>query len=186
MHKTLVTLILIFIFNLTFSQNYVGYYSLCNTADSLMYIGKENEALNKYKSAFKAVDFVHSEKSKKAYELAIRTNSYKDAFDFGKITLTNSGKKEFIKTTSRDFKKTNYYKMLIDSSDFFLLKYNERINHDYIKIIDSLVYVDQYIIRNHLSYKDKNPEISIVLLYIFIALLLLSLQMFIRCYIYIN
>ena len=34
-----------------------------------------------------------------------------------------------------------------------------------------------------LSYKDKNPETSMVLFYVFIALLLLSLQMFIRCYI---
>lgn len=155
MLRNIFPFIFIFTFNFTFSQNYVEYYSLCNTADSLSYIGKENEALDKYKEAFKTVKFVHSIKSKKAYELAIKTNSFEDAFNFGKISLISSGKRELIKTNSRKFKKSAYYKMLKDSSAAFILSYNERINHDYIKIIDSLAYIDQRIIRHNRFYKGN-------------------------------
>ena len=43
--------------------------------------------------------------------------------------------------------------MMMDSCIHFQTECNNRINHPFIKIIDSLVFVDQYIIRNNKSYK---------------------------------
>lgn len=141
--------------NISLSQNYEKYYLLCNAADSLEYIGKDNEALESYKEAFNTVNYVHSKKYKNAYHLAIKLNSFIDAYEFGKMIIINSGKKKFIKTRSRSFKKSEYFKLLTDSCDFYLKKFNDRVNHEYIKIIDSLLYIDQYVIRNNKSYRGK-------------------------------
>ncbi len=137
------------------SQSYVEYYMLCNQADSLEYIHKNQEALESYKAAFKTVDYVHSDKYKSAYQIAIKTNSFADAYEFGKMIIINSGKKEFIQTKSKDFKNSVYYQQLADSTDYFLSKFNERVNHQFIDIIDSLMFIDQYIIRNNREYKGK-------------------------------
>lgn len=135
------------------AQDYSQYYSLCNEADSLVFIDKKEDALRSYKKAFSTVDFIHSSNLKKAYELSIQLNLFEDAYSYGKMVVINSGKIDFLKTKSSIFKKSEFYKELMDSSSHFLSIYNNRINNDYIKIIDSLVYVDQYIIRNNRSYK---------------------------------
>lgn len=148
-----------FLFNHAFAQNYESYYLQCNKADSLIFYGQKHEALKTYKLAFQTVDFVHTVKLKKAYQLAIETNSFQDAFQFGKNILLNSGKVDFIRCKSAAFKKSNYYQLLIDSAQFYIMDYTKRINHPYIKIIDSLLFVDQYIIRNNKTYKaDYNIE----------------------------
>ena len=161
MIKIVLFILISFIFNISFSQDYESYYLLCNKADSLKFYGQKLEALNTYKAAFQTVDFVHTEKLKKAYQLSIETSSFQEAFHFGKNIILNSGKTEFVQTKSTDFKKSNYYKLLIDSNQFYLIDYNKRINREYIEIIDSLFFVDQYIIRNNKSCKaeykiDKN------------------------------
>jgi hypothetical protein len=148
-----------FLFNSGFAQNYEFYYLQCNKADSLEFNGKKHEALNTYKLAFQTVDFVHTKKLIKAYKLAIETSSFEDAFHFGKNIILNTGKTHLIRTKSVDFNKSNFYQSLIDSSKFYINDYNNRINHEYIKIIDSLIFIDQYIIRNNKSYKaDYNID----------------------------
>ena len=140
-------------YNNSIAQNYELYYFQCNSADSLKFYGQKWEALNTYKLAFQSVDFVHTEKLRKAYQLAVETNSFEDAYNFGRKIILNSGKTDLIRTKSIAFKKSNFYQLLIDSSEYHLATYNQRINHQYIKIIDSLIYIDQYIIRNNKSYK---------------------------------
>jgi hypothetical protein len=161
MIKSILFILVSFLFSCAFAQNYESYYLQCNKADSLKFYGQKNEALITYKLAFQTVDFVHTEKLIKAYKLAIEISSFQDAFHFGKNIILNSGKIDLIRTKSTDFKKSNYYHLLIDSSHFYIIDYNKRINHQYIKIIDSLVFVDQYIIRNNKSYKaDYNIDKS--------------------------
>ena len=133
----------------SFSQGYENYYRLCNEGDSLKYIDSNQSALSKYKQAFNSVKYVHSKKYKKAYDLAIKMNSYEDAFLFGRMMLINSGELSLVHTRSIKFKSSKYYHYLKDSSDFYIEKCNKRINHSYIKIIDSLFYIDQRIIRNN-------------------------------------
>lgn len=151
--KTIIFLLFVSVKNVSFAQNYETYYFLCNKADSLKFYEKKLEALATYKTAFQSVHFIHTNKLKKAYDLAIETNSFQDAFDFGKNILLNTGNQELIQTKSRVFRKSSYYKMMMDSCIYFQTECNNRINHPYIKIIDSLVFVDQYIIRNNKSYK---------------------------------
>lgn len=165
MTKSVVLILAIFSINCSIAQNYESYFLLCNKADSLKFYGQPLEALNTYKMAFESVDFVHTEKLRKAYQLAIETSSFQDAYHFGRSILLNSGNTDFIRTKSIEFKSSNYYKLLVDSSEYYSVSYTMRLNQQYIKIIDSLVFVDQYIIRNNKSYKadyqiDKNklPE----------------------------
>jgi len=141
------------VYNNSNAQNYELYYTQCNRADSLKFYGQPLEALNTFKMAFQSVDFVHTNKLMKAYQLAVEANSFEDAFHFGRRILLNSGKTELIRTKSSAFNKSKYYHWLIDSSEYYIEIYNQRINHKYIKIIDSLIYIDQFIIRKNKSYK---------------------------------
>lgn len=153
--KVFFTISFALVLRCTFAQSYESYYLQCNSADSLKYVGKNDEALKMYKTAFQSVDFVHSDKLIKAYRLAIEMKLFHDAGIFGRSIIVNSGKTELIKTNSSEFKKSIDYKNLLDSSRYFLVEFNQRINHQYIKIIDSLVFIDQYIIRKNKSYKDN-------------------------------
>lgn len=125
--------------NTSYAQNYEFYYLQCNKADSLRFHDKNIEALSLYKSAFQSVHFIHTNKLLKAYELAIETNSYEDAYFFGKNILLNTGNKELTHTNSRKFRRSNFYQSMMDSSFYFQSDYKKRINQQYIKIIDSLV-----------------------------------------------
>jgi hypothetical protein len=154
MKKLLVILLLFNIANVK-SQDYSTYYTLCNLSDSLQYVGLDKQAYDTLKTAFETVDYVHSGSLKKALQLAIKLNKFEEAGSFGKQLLINSGDKKSVKSKSAAFKKSIHYKKLIDSSDVYLEAYNKRINHDYIKIIDSLFYVDQNIIRKNRSVKGK-------------------------------
>lgn len=154
MTKSILLILASFTVYCSFAQSYESYYRQCNNADSLKYCGKKNEALKMYKSAFQSVDFVHSEKLKKAYHLAIELKLFQDAGNFGRKIIVNSGKTELIQTKSSEFKKSRDYENLIDSSRYFIEEFNHRINQQYIEVIDSLIFVDQYIIRNNKSYKD--------------------------------
>lgn len=145
--------LLVCVLNTSYAQNYEFYYLQCNKADSLRFHDKNIEALSLYKSAFQSVHFIHTDKLRKAYELAIETNSYEDAYFFGKNILLNTGNKELTHTNSRKFRSSNFYQSMMDSSFHFQSDYKKRINQQYVKIIDSLVFVDQYIIRNNKSYK---------------------------------
>jgi len=101
------------------------------------------------------VDYVHSNKYYDAYHLAIKIGAFQDAFWFGKMIIINSGNKNLARTKSTSFKHSKYFKWLKDSADFYFKKYNSRVNHDYIKVIDSLHYIDQNIIRKNRSVKGK-------------------------------
>jgi hypothetical protein len=163
MIKSTLFILVSFLSHSAFAQDYESYYLQCNKADSLKFYGQKQEALTTYKLAFQTVDFVHTEKLKKAFQLAIEIGSFQDAFLFGKNILMNSGKTDLIRSNSTDFKKSKYYQSLMDSSQFYLIAYNKRINHQYIELIDSLVFVDQYIIRDNKSYKaDYNIDKSIL------------------------
>jgi len=139
----------------SFSQDYSNYYKQCNNADSLIYVGKHQEALDLFKVAFSSVEYTHSEKFLKAYRLAVKLNLFDDAYQFGRMAIITSGKQEVIKTKSSTFRKSAQFKALKDSSALFLVSYNKRVNHAYIRLIDSLVFVDQFIIRGNRSYKGK-------------------------------
>ena len=136
-------------------QNYSNYYNLCNTADSLEYVGLNQEALEAFKVAFESVSYIHSEKYHDAYQLAIKMEEYQDAFQFGKMTIINSGLKNLIATRSAKFKRSEYFKLLNDSTEYYLNFYKSRVNHDYINIIDSLHFIDQNIIRKNRSVKGN-------------------------------
>ena len=147
------------------SQDYASYYKRCNLSDSLQYIGLNQEALDTYKIAFTSVDYVHSNKYYEAYHLAIKLGAFKDAFQFGKMIIINSGNKKLIGTKSTSFKRSNYFECLKDSTDFYLENYKNRVNHDFINAIDSLYFIDQNIIRKNRSVigkysleKDTLPE----------------------------
>lgn len=155
MIKHILSILLIFTVGNAKCQDYSNYYISCNTADSLEYIGLSQQALDTFKVAFGSVDYVHSNKYSDAYQLAIKLEAFQDAFEFGKMIIINSGNKNLIRTRSTSFKNSKYFDWLKDSTDIYLKKYNSRVNHEYIKVIDSLYYIDQKVIRKNKSVKGN-------------------------------
>lgn len=136
------------------AQNYPSYYLLCNTADSLQFFGQKEAALRTYNEAFQSVGFVHTKKLQNAYLLAVELHAYQAALEFGRSIICNSGKTDFITVKNRQFKRSSFYQTLQDSSAFYLEVYQKRINHAYVSLLDSLIFIDQYIIRGNKTYKD--------------------------------
>jgi len=151
------TFCLLLILNITSasSQSYERYYKLCNMADSLEYAGFPERSLDTFKAAFSTVNYVHSEKYVDAYHLAIKLNAFRDAHYFGKMAVLHSGKSSVLATKSKSFRKSDAYQSLKDSLPDFLAVFEKRIHPDYVHLIDSLVYIDQYIIRGNRGYKGK-------------------------------
>ena len=135
------------------AQNYPSYYLLCNKADSLQFLGQKEAAFRTYNQAFQMVSFVHTKKLQKAYLLAIELRAYNAAFDLGRLIIRNSGQPDLIKVKNRRFKRSSCYQSLKDSSAYYLEIYHNRINHDFVALIDSLIFIDQYIIRGNKTYK---------------------------------
>ena len=142
-----------------YAQDYSVYYNRCNMADSLAHIKEYKEALINYKQAFETVDYVHAENLRKASVCAIECDDFNKAYLYAKQSVINGGERYIFKRIKRrKFKRTDYYRRLKDSIDYFLELHNERVNQSYKNIIDSLEYVDQVIIR---GVKDKSRHYNI-------------------------
>lgn len=142
-----------------YAQDYSVYYNRCNMADSLADIKEYKEALINYKQAFETVDYVHAENLRKASVCAIECDDFNKAYLYAKQSVINGGERYIFKRIKRrKFKRTDYYRRLKDSIDYFLELHNERVNQSYKNIIDSLEYVDQVIIR---GAKDKSRHYNI-------------------------
>ncbi|MCC6702237.1 MAG: hypothetical protein IT221_11985 [Fluviicola sp.] len=137
------------------AQEFKSYYKNIYQADSLAYVGKNKEALLHYQQTFSSVAFPYCRDLQSAYLLAIKVKNYKLAKNIAQQLLFQSGEIKLINTKDKSFKKTDQYKELENSTDSILKCYNERINHSYIQLLDSLTYVDQYIIRNNKSHKGN-------------------------------
>jgi len=137
-------------------QNYQNYYKLCNSSDSLAYLGLYKQALDTLETAFEAVDVVHSRNYIDAYHLAIKLKQYDKAVKYGKKAIIISGNKNIIRTkSSKDFRKSIYYSSIIDSCDYFVQIFNDRVNHTFQDKIDSLYYIDQRIVRKNRSVRGN-------------------------------
>lgn len=156
----LISILFCWVFN-SQSQDYVFYYETCNYADSLRYVGKKEEALKKYKEAFATVDYVHSEKLYKASYVSAELNKLEEAYNFAKQAMIHSGNPKIYLKDYKAFRKSKYYRQLKDSTESFLTIFNKRIDHKYISIIDSLDYIDQYIIRGNKSKRYKKMKYQI-------------------------
>ena len=148
------------------SNNYPAFYNHVYRADSLKYHGELEDAFKAYNLGFSEVDFIPSSYCLKAFLLAIDLGELQKAKMFGRLYVINSGKAKRIKTKNKTFRKSNAYQELTDSLSHYLEIHSQRINQDYVKLIDSLFYVDQVIVRRKklvkgFSYridKTKHPE----------------------------
>lgn len=154
MKKTITLITLNLIINLLFAQNYINYYNLCNDADKEVYFKNYKKALDNYEKAFQSVDYVHADKYEKSSKCAIQIKDYKRGALYAKKAVLNGSSTHFWKNKKlKKFRKTDYYKILNDSVLIWEHQHLESINFDYKKIVDSLHYVDQRIIRNNKTIK---------------------------------
>jgi len=156
MKKTLLLIIWNFLLSSAIGQNYLDYYTLSNEADKEAYFGNNKLALNKLEQAFETVEYVHVEKLEKASKLAIKNKDFKKAYLYAKRAVINGSTSHFWKSRKlKKIRKTEYYRILNDSVQIWEQKHLKSINLPYKKIIDSLHYVDQKIIRKNLTVKGN-------------------------------
>ena len=153
-----------FVFGITTShaQDYRTYYESCNQADHLIHLKKYDAALDTLKYAFTTVPYTHAYRYLKASQCALEVSHFEEAYHFAKKALLNGMQSDFWK--HKEFKplqKTSYYQMLEDSASIFRERHEQSINLEYKKIIDSLVYVDQRIVRNY-PFAKGNYDIEVL------------------------
>ena len=116
-----------------------------------MYVKKYDLALEKYKAAFATVDYLHDRNLKSAAKCAMAVEDYESAAGYIRQSVINCGNNNFFSTYNRapswKFKRTKHYKSIKDSLEIYLAVYNSRINWEYCAILDSLYFVDQYVLR---------------------------------------
>jgi hypothetical protein len=150
---------------ITFGQNtnnYIDYYNLTNKGDSLFYFKNVSLAYECYKKAFEMVDYIHISKLLRGAALAAKQNDFNSVYKFSKFAEIQGAEtdyfiyKEFYKwRVFKQYRKTLYYKVFMDSLKRFQTMYFENLNIDYKKQIDSLYYIDQRIIRQNKSVKGN-------------------------------
>jgi hypothetical protein len=146
------------------TDDYIRYYNLCNGGDKQTYLKNYKLAFEKYDSAFKFVHYQHAEKLEKAASAAARIGNKQMATIYLRQSILNGIDPSIV--SDRIYKKLRKLTPFIhlqDSAELFHQKYLARIDQAYAKEIDSLHYVDQFIIRGN-KYITGNYKIDTVLL----------------------
>lgn len=123
------------------NNNYIEYYNLTNEGDKQIYLKNDSLAFELYKEAFKKVNYIHNSKLIIAAQLAIKQNEFKLAYEFSKLAIIQGvwEYNEFYKKREfKQFRKKNYYKIFLDSLDFFKSTFLNNMNVDYREKIKNL------------------------------------------------
>ena len=133
-------------------NNYIEYYQLCNSGDSLFHYKNYKGAILKYEAAFKTVNFVHAKILRNASICASKLNQKEVAWNYAKRALNGGENDKFLKNS---FPKNISKESLNDSIILFKNQHQKSINQFYIKEIDSLYFIDQNIIRGNKTVKSN-------------------------------
>ena len=133
-------------------NNYIEYYQLCNSGDSLFHYKNYKEAILKYEAAFKTVNFVHAKNLRNASICASKLNQKEVAWNYAKRALNGGENDKFLKNS---FPKNISKESLKDSIILFKNQHQKSLNQFYIKEIDSLYFIDQNIIRGNKTVKSS-------------------------------
>lgn len=156
MKKASLLLQLNLIFCWCYSQDYIGYYNLCNYADSAIYVNQYDLALTRFEEAFLLVDYVHALQYEKASNCAVLVGDYEKGLLYARAAILNGNTSRFWEQKQwRKFRKTPYYPTFQDSLTHWESQHISSINLAYQSLIDSLHYVDQRIIRNNQTVKGN-------------------------------
>lgn len=153
-------------FSSAYGQDYIDYYQLCNEADKEANFGNEALALTKLEKAFELVDYIHAEKYELASNLAVSNRNFSKGYLYAKRAIQNGSTTQFWKGKNfRKFRSTSYFHTLKDSLETWEQDHLKTLNITYKKLIDSLFYVDQRVIRKNKRIKgdylidaDKLPH----------------------------
>ncbi len=139
-----------------FGQDYSAYYQLCTEASEQIYLKNYPAALEKFELAFKDVPYVHTARYVEASKSAILAKKYDKAYTYICQLKKQGWSNDFLnKRMFRKFKKSDYYQKYKENISSYEAIFNASINKDYVRLIDSLHYIDQYILRDNKEYKGK-------------------------------
>ena len=158
MKKTSYLILLFLLTNLgnLFGQEYLTYYERCNAADEQIYLKNYAVALEKFELAFKDVSYVHNEQYVKASKCAILIQRYDKAYTYICQLRKQGDSNRFLdKKMFKSFKKSDWYQKYKDNVLSYDKIFQASIHQKYAYLIDSLHYIDQYIIRKNKKYKGK-------------------------------
>lgn len=148
-------IIFLFFLNTLQSQNYIEYYNHCNEGDRKIYLEDHESALINFEKAFQGVPYIHTKQLEKASKCAVKIEKFDKAYQYGKKALLQGSNLQFLKDKeSKKFRKTSLYKNLTDSLQIFNKLHLTQINLPYKKLVDSLHFIDQNIIRGNRTVKS--------------------------------
>lgn len=154
-HFSLLLTILIFALQ-NYSQDYISYYNSCNQAEKQIYLEQYDSALISFDNGFQFVKYIHKDYLKKASLCAAKMGDLKTTHKFVVKAIKNGAEIDFYNNKDyKRYRKTKLYKTYQDSLTELNKYFLSTLQTDFIKIIDSLYYVDQKIIRGNHPLKGK-------------------------------
>lgn len=158
--KTFFTLLLVILFSSLYSQNYISYYNLCNAADRAVYEKEYDSAMLLYEKAFELVPYVHNDYLTKAISCASKVKKPELAYRFVKQYYLQSGYVSVFdeRVVKRQIKNPTFSILKDSLLNLVVSPYNAV----YQKAIDSIIFIDQTVLRNNFKdtagYNLKTPE----------------------------
>ncbi|MCB9233321.1 MAG: hypothetical protein H6581_16810 [Bacteroidia bacterium] len=139
-----------------YGQNYIEYYDLSNQGDKQIYLKDYPAALQNFEQAMARVEYVHTWVYHRASLAAAQSGNNEKARLYAGKALVQGLDPQFLKEKpfSR-FRKSTQYKSLKDSLAQYQQQYEAGLNRNYQREIDSLIYIDQNIIRGNKSLKGN-------------------------------
>jgi hypothetical protein len=130
-------------------SNYVLYYALIHKAESFDKRKEFVTALESFDSAFKSVPYQYLFHLLEASQVAMQLKKNDKATEWLRLALLAGLSPEQLSQKSiKTLAEQTKFRLLKDSAVFYHQQFKKRLNHAYIKEIDSLYYVDQVIIRH--------------------------------------
>jgi len=153
--------VLVLLCQTAFAQSYIPYYTLVNRALETEYLGNSSLALAQFDSAIAMVPYVHVRTYERAAICALKQGNYPKAYGWIKQAVSQGKGADFWQADApKAFQRSSYYTLLQDSVHIWEKEAQMRINQPYRALVDSLNYLDQWIVRGVLSAKVGNYQID--------------------------
>lgn len=152
-HPILIFGLLLSLYSASAQDNYIPYYNSVIQARKLIYQKNYQNAQDTLKTAFKKVDYVLATDQTRLANTCLKLDDFEQAYEaVQKAIIKGYPLAKFEKWYFTDsFKTTLFYSKLIAETDSLEALSINKSNSNYAKIIDSLYYIDQHLIRGSTS-----------------------------------
>lgn len=147
------------------AQSYIDYYHQAHIAAEHFYKNNTQKALAELEESFKKVESIHLEKYQRAVEYSLAEKDTLKVINYLQCFFKQGGDIQDFSSKSRKLLLENSaINSVLDSMKSYHQLHQLSLDQAYIKLIDSLIYIDQVVVRKNKKYhclkKYDVPEVK--------------------------